>query len=68
MKLFIACSKHFYGRIPEIQEELVSVGHQITLPNSYDAPLMEEEMKVRGLEEHVKWKGEMLRRDEQNTI
>lgn len=66
MKLFIACSKHFYDRIPEIQKELESYGHIVSMPNSYDAPLMEEEMKIKGLEAHVQWKAEMLRRDKQN--
>jgi hypothetical protein len=66
MKLFIACSKHFYHRIPKIQKELESYGHQISMPNSYDAPLMEEEIKKKGLEAHVQWKAEMLKRDKQN--
>ncbi len=66
MKLFIACSKHFYHRIPEIQRELEQAGHQVAFPNSYEEPLKEEEMKARGLEAHVQWKAEMLRRDKQN--
>lgn len=66
MKLFIACSKHFYDRIPEIKRELEIYGHQVSMPNSYDAPMMEEEMKTRGLEAHVQWKAEMLKRDKQN--
>lgn len=66
MKIFIACSKWFYERIPEIQRELESYGHKVSMPNSYDAPLMEEEMKTKGLESHVQWKAEMLRRDRQN--
>ena len=66
MKLFIACSKHFYNRIPEIALELERAGHQVSMPNSYDESLMEEEMKERGLEAHVQWKSEMLKKDEEN--
>ena len=66
MKIFIACSKYFYDRIPSIRGELERAGHQVSMPNSYDQPLMEEEMKQRGLEAHVQWKSEMLRRDEDN--
>ncbi len=66
MKLFIACSKHFYHRIPEIQRELEFYGHRVSMPNSYETPLKEEEMKTKGLEAHVQWKAEMLRRDKQN--
>ncbi len=66
MKIFIACSKHFYHRIPEIKTILESQGHQILLPNSYENPFTEEEMKRKGIEEHKNWKAEMLRKDETN--
>lgn len=66
MKLFIACSKHFYDRIPNIKRELEEAGHEISMPNSYDEPLREEQMKGRGLEAHVEWKAEMMRRDKEN--
>ncbi len=66
MKLFIACSKHFYQRIPEIKTQLEELGHQVSLPNSYHEPMKEEEMKAKGLESHVQWKSEMLRRDKKN--
>jgi hypothetical protein len=66
MKIFIACSKHFYDKIPEIKEELEKAGHVITLPNSFDAPFKEEEMRKKSLEEHVIWKGEMIKKDKQN--
>ncbi len=66
MKIFIACSKHFYNRIPEIQKELELEGHEVALPNSYDKPFQEEEIKKRSLEEHVQWKAEMLRKDKVN--
>lgn len=61
MKIFICCSKYFYDRIPPIKEALETAGHTITLPNSYDQPFKEEEMKNLGREEHRKWKAEKLR-------
>ena len=64
MKLFLICSKHFYDRIPPIKEELEKAGHIITPPNSYDAPFKEEEIKLQGLEAHIKWKQSMIRLQE----
>lgn len=66
MTIFIACSKYFYEKIPEIRENLERNGHEINLPNSYDEPFKEEEMKKKSLEAHIKWKGEMIKRDKQN--
>ena len=66
MKIFIACSKHFYDRIPEVQKYLEKAGHKIALPNSYNEPLKEEEMKKLSKEEHIRWKSEMLKRDKEN--
>jgi hypothetical protein len=66
MKIFVACSKHFYHKIPEIKEELESQGHEVALPNSYDRPLREEEIKKGSLEGHIQWKAEMMRRDKEN--
>jgi len=61
MKIFIVCSKHFYGRVLPVKKELESLGHAVTLPNSFDEPLKEEDMKHAGAEEHRIWKSEMLR-------
>lgn len=61
MKILIACSKHFYNKIPEVKEELESLGHEIMTPNSYDEPLKEEDMKKVGKLEHSLWKQEMMR-------
>ena len=66
MKILIACSKHFYGNIPPIKEYLENKGYIISLPNSYDEPLKEERLKSSSLEEHIKWKAEMMRKDESN--
>lgn len=61
MKIFICASKHLYHKIPEIKEILEKKGHQITLPNSFDNPFKEEEMKLISKEEHQKWKSKMLK-------
>ncbi len=66
MKIFIACSKHFYDRIPEMEAVLTEAGHEVFMPNSFDNPFREEEMKQLSPEEHRKWKGEMLAKDKEN--
>jgi len=66
MKIMILCSKHFYDRIPKIKEELEKTGHKLKMPNSYDKPFKEEEMKKLSKEGHIKWKSEMMRKDEIN--
>ena len=61
MKVFIASSKSFYGEIKRVKEELESMGHDITLPNSYDDPLSEAKIKSYGKERHSEWKAGMFR-------
>ncbi len=61
MKIFICCSKHLYDRVLPIKEELESKGHVITVPNSFDEPFKEEDMKKVGAKEHVEWKSAMIR-------
>jgi diphthamide synthase subunit DPH2 len=68
MKIFIICSKHFYHKIPEIKNILEEKGHQIHLPNSFDAPFKEEEMKLKGKEFHQEWKSKMLAKDKENIL
>jgi hypothetical protein len=43
------------------------MGHTITLPNSYDNPGREEEMKLLSADEHAKWKASMLRLQKQKV-
>jgi len=64
MKIYICCSKHFYDRIPDIKKELERAEHKIILPNSYEDPFKEEEVKKRSLEEHVQWKQAMMKQHE----
>ena len=61
MKIGIFCSKYFYDRIPEIKEKLEQEDHEITLPNSYEEPFKEEEIKKISKEEHQKWKANMMK-------
>ena len=61
MNIFICASKHLYQHIPEIKQYLEEKGHVITLPNSFDNPTKELQMKELGAEEHRIWKASMLR-------
>jgi hypothetical protein len=61
MKIFICCSKHIYNKVPPIKKALEEAEHIITLPNSYDVPMKEEDMKKVGAEEHKNWKASMIR-------
>ncbi|MBI2668834.1 hypothetical protein HYX14_03245 [Candidatus Woesearchaeota archaeon] len=64
MNLFLYCSKHFYPLLPPIITALEKQGHGITVPNSYNEPFKEEEMKKLGREEHLRWKSAMMRLQE----
>lgn len=61
MKLFIICSKHFYHKIPNIADTLETLGHELTMPNSYEEPFKEEDVRQLGPEEHSRWKMEMMK-------
>lgn len=61
MNIFICSSKYFYDKIPPIKEALEKAGHVITLPNSFDHPTREFEMKEKSAAGHAEWKGRMLR-------
>ncbi len=68
MKIFICSSKHFYNKIFPIKESLEKTGHIITLPNSYDNPFKEEEIKKNQPSNHSSWKGDMIRKQEEKII
>lgn len=63
MKIFIICSKFFYNKIPSIKEYLESLGHTIILPNCYDSPETEEQL--RGTDKHSSWKARMIKHSEE---
>lgn len=60
MKVWIICSKTFYGKIAPIKDALEKAGHEITLPNSYDHPTLEKESWEKSPAEHVKFKQRMF--------
>lgn len=61
MKIFIICSKDFYGKIPAIRRKLEKLGHEITLPSCYECPDKEKEMYQKSKKEYASWKGQLLR-------
>lgn len=61
MKIFLCTSKYLYGHVPEIKEKLEQMGHVITVPNSFDEPMKENEMKEVSAEDHRMWKSDMIR-------
>lgn len=63
MKILIICSKSFYTNIPPVKEYLEANGHEILLPNSYDNPGMEA--NLRGTEGHAEWKARMIKQSEE---
>ncbi|MDD3304687.1 MAG: hypothetical protein PHT75_00970 [Bacilli bacterium] len=67
MKIFIICSKAFYDRIPDIKQKLEENHHMVFLPNCYDNPGMEAEMRNLGAEEHSKFKAKMFKQSEKLT-
>lgn len=55
-KIMIACSKHFYNRIPKVKKQLELMGYETILPNFYDTPMIEEEIKQnKSIEEHIEF-------------
>lgn len=55
-KIMIACSKHFYNCIPKIKQQLELMGYEVILPNFYDTPMIEEEIKQNKIkEEHIEF-------------
>ena len=63
MKIFITASKKFYGEVNKLTKELKKFGHIVTLPNGYDHPETEINMRNLNKDEYQKWKGEMIRTD-----
>lgn len=65
MKVFIICSKRFYGDIPEIKSELEENNIEVFLPNCYDKPDTEEKMWNLGKDKHQKFKAQMYKQSEE---
>lgn len=54
MKIFIICSKKFYGKCEFYKKELEKTGHEIVLPNLVDDPEYEFRVRDMGKKEHQK--------------
>jgi hypothetical protein len=65
MHIFLCASKHNYGRVLPIKEELEGRSHIVTPPNSFDEPLKEERMKELSPEKHRAWKADIMRLDKE---
>ena len=52
MKILIICSTSFYDRIKDVAEVLVNNGHQVKMPNCYDAPVTNDDNKKMTEEEY----------------
>lgn len=64
MKLFVICSKRFYGRIAELRGDLERAGHELVMPNCYDDPGTEDRIRALGPKAHSDWKASMIRHSE----
>jgi hypothetical protein len=67
MKIFIICSKAFYGKVLPIKSELEKMGHEIVLPNSFDNPNAEKESQALSEQEHHEFKKKMFERSQKVT-
>ena len=61
-KIFIICSKAFYGKIEPIERFLKEKGFEIYLPHTYKNPNAENEWYALGEKEHQKMKGLMFKK------
>lgn len=52
MKILIICSTSFYDRIKDIAKVLTKNGHQVKMPNCYDAPVTNDDNKKMTEEEY----------------
>ena len=63
MRILLICSKAFYGELGLYKEKLEKLGHEVFMPNCFDAP--ETEAKYRGTPEHHIFKAKMFRQSEE---
>ena len=50
MKILLICSKSFYDKLHYYKKALEDIGHEVYMPNCWNAP--ETEAKFRGTPEH----------------
>ena len=63
MKILLICSKAFYDKLSFYKQELENLGHEVFMPNCWDAP--ETEAKYRGTNMHHVFKAKMFRQSEE---
>ena len=63
MKILLICSKVFYDKLQDYKQSLELIGHQVYMPNCWNAP--ETEDKYRGTPEHHVFKAKMFRQSEE---
>ena len=68
MRIMICCSKQFYHTIEDYKEYLESKGHTVILPNCYDNPMLEEDIKKSTPDEHAAWKSHMLQSQKNKVL
>lgn len=62
MKILLICSKSFYDKLHYYKKALEDIGHEVYMPNCWNAP--ETEAKFRGTPEHHIFKSKMFRQSE----
>ena len=62
MKILLICSKAFYNKLIYYKQELENLGHNVYMPNCWNAP--ETEDKYRGTPNHHIFKAKMFRQSE----
>jgi len=65
MKIFIICSKAFYGEIKEIKEFLENKGWEVFVPHTYLNPEKESETWLGEGESHSEFKARMFKLSEE---
>ena len=61
-KIFVICSKAFYGEIERIKPLLEEKGYEVFLPHTYSNPEAESKWYSEGLEKHALMKGIMFKK------
>lgn len=55
MKIMLICSTSCYDKVAGVKEELESMGHSVIVPNSYDAPVTNDDNKEMSEEEYLEF-------------
>lgn len=55
MKIMLICSTSCYDKVAGVKEKLESMGHSVIVPNSYDAPVTNDDNKEMSEEEYLEF-------------